>query len=140
MKRILTILLTLVLLLALCVPAFAFDVVLSTQLLTVDGKPIDCERYNIDGYNYFKLRDLAWVLNGTGSQFDVDYDAAAGTMIVTTGYPYTHPNGTELKLGADMSATAVPSPQSIRIDGKARSDLSAFNIGNSNYFKLYCFT
>ena len=47
----------------------------STQKLTVDGEKISCEKYNIDGSNYFKLRDLAYLLNGTGSQFSVGWNA-----------------------------------------------------------------
>ena len=50
--------LALILLLGLAVPALAAEVRLSTQKLTVDGKEIDCEKYNIDGNNYFKLRDM----------------------------------------------------------------------------------
>jgi hypothetical protein len=30
--------------------------------LAVDGKTVDCEKYNIDGSNYFKLRDIAYLL------------------------------------------------------------------------------
>jgi len=34
----------------------------------IDGKEVNLKGYNIEGYNYFKLRDLAAALN-----FDVDY-------------------------------------------------------------------
>ena len=67
--------------------ALATDVGPSPQKLMVDGKPVDCERYDIDGHNYFKLRDLAYALNGTGSQFRVDYDADSNTAIVTSRPP-----------------------------------------------------
>ena len=53
--------------------------VLSPQKLSVNGTNVDCGKYNIDGANYFKLRDLAYMLNGTASQFDVGFDAAAST-------------------------------------------------------------
>ena len=110
--------------------------VLSTQNLAVDGKTIPCEKYNIDGSNYFKLRDMAYVLNGTAAQFAVGWDAASSTVSITTGQPYT-PNGTELKLdGGDKSATSVPSSQTIKIDGVVVSNLSVYNIGGNNYFKL----
>ena len=36
--------------------------------------------YKIDGANYFKLRDLAMLLNGSAKQFAVDYDAAAASL------------------------------------------------------------
>ena len=110
-------------------------VVLSPQKLSVDGKNVDCEKYNIDGRNYFKLRDLAQLLSGTGSQFGVGYDAATATVTVTSGAAYT-PNGTELKAGVDNSSTAQPSRQTILIDGEKRGGLTVYNIGGSNFFQL----
>ena len=38
------------------------------------------DAYNIEGSNYFKLRDLAYVLNGTDKQFEVGWDAAANAI------------------------------------------------------------
>ena len=135
-KAVVSLALILMLLASLCVPAFAATTVLSTQNLKVNGKDINCEKYNIDGNNYFKLRDLAELLDGTNSQFDVDYDEASKTMVVTTGAPYTHKNGTELKTGVDNSASAVVSPQTLKIDGETVKDLAVYNIGGNNYFKL----
>ena len=132
MKRIISLFLTLVLLLS---PVLAANVRLSSQALSVDGGNVDCEYYNIDGYNYFKLRDVAMLLNGTGSTFSVDYDAAVKAIRVVTGAAYT-PKGDELQKGKDLSATAVVSHQTLFIDGKERSDLPAYNIGGYNYFKL----
>jgi hypothetical protein len=40
----------------------------------VDGKPIVFEAYNIDGYHYFKLRDLAMAVDGSAKNFDVIWD------------------------------------------------------------------
>ena len=110
-------------------------VVLSPQKLAVNGKNIDCEKYNIDGANYFKLRDLAYVLNGTGSQFGVGFDAATSTVTITTGTAYTS-NGTELGEIVDNSSTAQISRQTILIDGVECGDLSVYNIGGANFFKL----
>ena len=137
MKKLLSLLLCLALCLSLAPAALAdgAQVVVSSQKLCVNGTLADCERYNIDGSNYFKLRDLALLLNGTGSQFSVDYDEKARTMIVVTGEAYT-PVGGELAIGADKSATAVVSRQTLTVNGVARSDLSAYNIGGNNYFKL----
>lgn len=110
-------------------------VVLSTQNLSVNGTTVDCEKYNIDGSNYFKLRDLAYLLRDTDSRFSVGYDSTSNTVTITTGEVYT-PNGSELVTGADKSATAKASRQSILIDGKEVSGLSVYNIGGNNYFKL----
>ena len=113
----------------------ATNAVLSPQGLRVDGKNIDCEKYNIADRNYFKLRDLAQLLSGTGSQFEVGYDEATATVSITTGKAYT-PNGTELLAGVDNSATAQPSNQAILIDGVSHSGLTVYNIGGSNFFQL----
>ncbi len=129
-------LLAVVLVLGLAAPAMAATTMRSVQKLTVNGEAVECDKYNIDGYNYFKLRDLAKLLDGTNSQFNVDYDQAAKMMVVTTGVPYTTPNGTELQVGEDQSATAGPSVQSLMIDGEMREDLTAYNIGGNNYFQL----
>lgn len=114
------------------VPGFS---VISPQGLRVGGVEYDVQAYNIDDYNYFKLRDLAYLLNGTGSQFSVGWDAAAGTVSITTGEAYK-PNGGELHIGEDKSSLTVPSAQTIRINGKTRDDLTVYNIGGENYFKL----
>ena len=110
-------------------------VVPTRQKLTVDGKPQDAEIYNIDGANYFKLRDVAALLSGTGSQFNVAYDPAANAVVVTTGAAYEKQPG-DLQTGTDRSASAVRSAQSILLDGAAVTDLTAYNLGGSNFFKL----
>ena len=113
----------------------SFKIERSAQNLTVNGVKKDCDKYNIDGSNYFKLRDLAYMLSGTGSQFAVGYDDATKTVTVNKGAPYT-PNGSEMVIGEDKSATAEPSGQTIMIDGQPRGDLTVYNIGGNNYFKL----
>lgn len=113
----------------------AVNAALSPQKLTVDGKNANCEKYNIGGSNYFKLRDLAYLLNGTGSQFGVGFDAATSTVSFTTGASYTA-TGTELAAGADNSGTAKPSSQAILIDGVKHGELTVYNIGGSNFFQL----
>jgi len=136
MKKSLIFALVLALLLALTAPAFAFAIERSAQNLTVDGRTVTCDKYNIEGSNYFKLRDLAKLLDGTGSQFDVGWDADKQLVSITTNHAYTTPNGTELIVGADQSATAVLSAQTIMVDGVVRRDLTVYNIGGSNFFKL----
>jgi hypothetical protein len=137
MKRTLSILLVLLLALSLLpAGAMAADVVLSPQNLRVNGKRIACEKYNIDGANYFKLRDIAMVLNETGSRFSVGWDGEKKVISVVTGEEY-EPNGSELDLsGGDKSATAAVSTQTLLINGVERGDLSAYNIGGNNFFKL----
>ena len=136
MKKLLALLLGIVMTCCLFTPAHAFSAVRSSQSLTVNGQAVICDKYNIDGSNYFKLRDLAALLNGTDGQFDVGWDGDRGVVSISTGHAYTTPNGQELRVGADMSASAAVSRQTIMIDGTVRTDLSVYNIGGSNYFML----
>ena len=118
--------------------AGAANVRLSSQTLKVNGVPVRCRAYNIDGSNYFKLRDLAMLLKDTGSRFSVDYDSDKKAVMIATGQAYT-PLGNELAAEDDLSATIRPTPQIIYIDGQARPDLHVYNIGGvngSNFFKL----
>lgn len=77
MKKLLPIILTLLLVCIAVSYASAANVVASPQNLSVDGVDADCDKYNIDGSNYFKLRDL-----GDALGFTVDYDADSNTAIV----------------------------------------------------------
>ena len=141
MKKLLALILALGVLLALGAPALAAEedvVMLSAQKLKVDGTEYTCEKYNINGNNFFKLRDLAALLNGTGSQFDVEWDAGAGLVSITSqhAYAWEHRDGHELEQRGDFSGEAVRSAQTIEIDGAERSDLTVWNIGGSNFFML----
>ena len=136
MKKALSLALILCLLLAaLPLGASAYSVVLSPQNLEVDGVLYDCEKYNIDGSNYFKLRDLAALLSGTPAQFAVSWDAEANAVVLAPGLPY-EPDGSELLIGEDKSAYAVPSAQTIWFLDAPVDDLSVYNIGGNNFFKL----
>lgn len=110
------------------------EVIPTNQKLTVNGAEKKTEIYNINGANYFKLRDMAALLNGTGSQFSVDFDSARNTVVIQTGAAYAAIGG-ELATGKDNSASTVVSPQSVEIDG-AKVELTAYNIGGANFFKL----
>lgn len=115
--------------------ASAANVTVSPQNLSVDGVDADCDKYNIDGSNYFKLRDLAQLLSKTDSCFSVSFDEQSNAVAVVSGKEYI-PVGGELARGQDHSKTAVVSKQSVLIDGKAVDGLSIYNIGGNNYFKL----
>jgi hypothetical protein len=139
MKRALSILLVLFLALSV-LPAGAFaaeaKVVMSPQNLRADGKRIACEKYNIDGSNYFKLRDIAMVLSGTGSRFSVNWDGENKCISIVTGEEYA-PDGTELDLSfGDKSASAAPGADKLFINGVERSDLSAYKLEGNNFYKL----
>ena len=53
-------------------------VAVSDHKFMVNGKAVTPQAYNVDGYNYFKLRDLVFALG-----FSVDWNADTMTMILT---------------------------------------------------------
>jgi len=100
----------------------------------VNGAATAFEAYNIGGNNYFKLRDLAYALNGTAKQFEVGYDNATKAITLTTGQAYT-PDGGEMASGDGTAKTATPTASRIYLDG-VELDLTVYLIGGNNFFKL----
>lgn len=115
-KRAFTFALVLALTASLAAPAFAVYAVKSPQKAYVDGTQVRFEAYNIGGYNYFRLQDLAIALKDTESRFSVTYDRTADTVSVITGVVCALTSRDEPALG-DLSPVAVPSAQSVSIDG-----------------------
>jgi hypothetical protein len=110
------------------------NVVKSSQTVYMNGIQQALDAYNIDGSNYFKLRDIAYVFNNTENQFSISFDAATQTIVATTQRSY-EANGSEMIIGDDKSSTAVISNQNLVVDGTTVSFV-AYNIGGNNYFKL----
>ena len=141
MKKLVSLLLALTLVLSLAPAALAADVRPSVQRFTVDGKPVSCTAYAIDGYNYVMLRGLAGLLNGTDRQFSVTWDGQADTVRLETGKAYVPDgavwNGPAVTL--DESGRVTSAPQSARtlvIDGRTVTGLTAYTIGGFHFFKL----
>lgn len=123
-------------LLSTATPVFADSVkaVPNNSSVAVDGKVIEIGAYNINGYNYFKLRDIAMALNGTNSNFEVGYDAEAKCISLTTKKAYTVAGG-ELGEKPSTNKYAENSNQKIMLDGKDAT-MQAYVIDGYNYFQL----
>lgn len=106
----------------------------TSSKVTVDGKEVAFDAYNINGSNYFKLRDIAYVLDNSGSEFEVFYDETMKAINLTLDCNYT-PVGGELAKGDGKVKTGVLNAAPIYVAG-LQADLSAYNIGGNNYFKL----
>lgn len=102
--------------------------------VAVNGTNVAFDAYNIDGNNYFKLRDLAKTLSGTAKQFDVSWDNTNKAINLVSGAAYTVVGG-ELATGAGTAVTAVSNTSAIYKDGAA-VNLTAYTINENNYFKL----
>ena len=102
--------------------------------LSVDGKDATPAAYKIGGANYFKLRDVAMLVNGTKAQFSIDYDGEKKAIVITTGQPY-QPLGGELGTVPSAAATAMTSNDAVYING-VKTDLTAYKINNANYYGI----
>ena len=100
----------------------------------INGAQISFDAYNIDGNNYFKLRDIAYALNGTEKQFSIEWDGAANTIMLTTDRPYKA-EGSEMGGKGAGAKTAKPATANISLNGRLL-DITAYNIEGNNYFKL----
>jgi len=107
---------------------------ISSKVL-VDGKTVALEAYSIGGYNYFKLRDLAAVVNGTEKQFNIGWDNSKNAIKLISGEAYKT-TANDLKVSANPTKkNAIQTNSKIYLDGK-EVRLTAYNISNNNYFKL----
>lgn len=100
----------------------------------IDGENRQFDAYEIGGNNYFKLRDLAFVLNGSQKQFSVSWVPEEEKVILESGEPYL-PVGGEMVARTGTAKEATPSKANVELDGEPL-ELTAFSIGGNNYFKL----
>ena len=116
-------------------PVKSFTAKPTSSKVLVNGSEVAFEAYNIEGNNYFKLRDLAKVINGTDKQFEVKWDGEKNAINVMTKSAYT-PDGKELTLSQNPSDKAAAATQSLIFIDNTEVKLTAYNIGGNNYFKL----
>jgi hypothetical protein len=90
--------------------------------------------YEIGGEVYFKLRDIAAVMNGTEGQFEIAWDGAEGAIHIFSGSPYT-PAGGEFEEGGGVTEKAHGAAVKIYADG-TETALAAYTIKGNNYFRL----
>ena len=134
-KKIISLALALVLAIGIfAVPALAATANPTAATVLVNGSNVSFDAYNINDFNYFKLRDLAYTLNGTAKQFSVGWDEANNAITLTSGQPYESVGGEMASRGAG-SKNAEPSASRIFLDGR-EVQFSAYLIEGNNYFKL----
>ena len=105
-----------------------------TSTVLVNGEETKTEAYTINGSNYFKIRDLAYILSGTEKQFEVGWDDANNAVSLRSRTPYTVVGG-ELRGGSAGKKTAKLTAAKIYLDGQ-RITVTVYNIGGNNYIKL----
>jgi len=106
----------------------------SSHKVLVDGSLVNPQGYNIDGNNYFKLRDVAYIMNGTSSQFDVSWNKEDSCIVITSNMPY-QPVGGEMNQEVNKVNSCSPSVFSIELNGKKVS-MPGYNINGNTYYKI----
>ena len=109
MKKILYLLIGLALGFALGSPAAqAIEGILAqrcTSPILLNGAPVEIEAYNINGHNYFKLRDI-----GKAVGFNVYWNAEDGTVQIETNRPYTGEAPAKVETDKPVSQPEVTAP------------------------------
>jgi len=112
---------------------------LSSSSVYLDGSKISLTAYNIGGYNYFKLRDVAGAIN-----FGVGWDGATSTITIDTSIGYLNPTPQYLTVHfldvgqGDSEFIVLPDGKSMLIDaGESDYGNTVVNyIKNLGYSKI----
>ncbi len=144
MKKAFSLILIFVLAVGLCIPASAIvdipalaaEVQMGTQKLCVNGRNVTCEAFELNERVYYRLRDLAYLLSGSASQFDIGWDAKSATVSILTRCEYTTATGIELSVGPERTVTAQLTQQQIVVNGVLQNGLTVYNVDGTNYIDL----
>ena len=117
----------------------------TTSPIYVNGILTKFDAYNINGNNYFKLRDVALSVRGSQKQFEVIWNpsytetvngqSVRGCIEMISNKAYTTVGG-EMALGDGIKKTANITTSPILKDGNKVTNLTGYNIKGNNYFKL----
>ena len=138
MKKKISLLLAILMLVTLLPTAFAesktVDAVKNTKKVTLDGEEVKVGSYDVEGYNYLKLRDVAAILNTKKCQFNVGFDAPTKliTVELAKGYEKVEGDLAEIK---DEKAKAIVSVKKILVNGEEKEIKTAL-INEYNYMQL----
>jgi len=105
----------------------------TSSKILLDGKEVAFTAYNIDGNNYFKLRDI-----GQAFDFGVDWDGARNTIVIDTGKGYAAEGAAAASPAPTSKSTPAPS-QSGSIDSKLAGRWK-LETGNHVLLKYFSFT
>ncbi len=114
------------------VPAFAETANPSAVQVWVNGITTDFQVYEINGNNYFKLREIDRALDDTEAGFEMAY--SDGKVELHKG-PFFYAPPVTVEHSDGQPKTAVPSAQKVYLNGE-KLDIKGYNIDGYNYFKL----
>lgn len=106
----------------------------SYHKVMINGKIQEFDAYNINGFNYFKLRDIAYVLSGTKIQFNTSWDPIRETINLETKKIYL-PVGGEMNIGNRQEHNATMATATLKANDSL-TYASAYNINGNNYYRI----
>lgn len=107
----------------------------TSSTVMINDKKVALGAYSIEGYTYFKLRDLAMVLNKTGKQFEVSWDGTQNAVNLLSNHSYSVVGGELSPVENTGNIKAFLTTSKVCLNGTPLS-LTAYNINGNNYFKL----
>lgn len=108
----------------------------SRQKILFDGKEIDSiEAYNIEGNNYFKLRDVAALISGTDINFDVSFNETRRSVEITRNKAYSKQESDLVKNNSNSDLNVRKANPVCYIDNE-KVLYKGYLINNNNFFRL----
>ncbi len=112
------------------------EAIYSSMPVKLNGEKIEnLEIYNLNGNNYFKLRDIALLSKNSKNEFSVDWNSAKKVIEIKKGGKYKVIGQELLGKGDGHSKEAVLSKARILLDNKF-ANIKAYSISDNNYYKL----
>ncbi len=106
----------------------------TASAILVNGKAVELEAYTIDSNNYFKLRDIAFLVTDSQKKFEVTWDQERKAINLISDKAYTEVGG-EIVKGDGKTKQAELNRSTVYKDGRV-INLRAYTINSNNYFKL----
>ncbi|EFI41856.1 MULTISPECIES: hypothetical protein [Peptoniphilus] len=130
MKKIYLLILILILI-SFEVSAKEIDVNLEYQLVKINDTVKNIPAYKVEGYSYYRIRDIASALNKTNKRFDVSYDVQKNKIDLIRGREYQE---NLLLIYSKVEKTNLITTK-LYIDGRPII-FSSININGYNYFRI----
>ncbi len=89
---------------------------------------------NINGYNYFKLRDIAALVNNTDAAFNISYNPLSSSVYIYPGEPYRFV-GNELS-DSELADYEASASNCTIYNGSSMTSYTPYVINGNIYFKL----
>lgn len=103
--------------------------------ILVNGAAVDFDAYIIDGSNYFKLRDIAYVFDETEKEFELNWYGTVDAIITMWSGREYEPDGNEMVGISEEEKPAIPVEIVAYLDSNMVS-IDTYKIGDDFFFKL----